>query len=569
MTTANPLFATSDNVEFDFYQTPRPGMHLPVGTYQLNAHPMRGFYLTRVPHIPFPKRHYGRDFLPQLLETYKQRFACGESTGVWLDGLKGSGKTIFAGRLSAAMRDLQRSTILISNQFAGNAFTEIIRILGDCCFIFDEFEKVYCEESAQQSLLPLFAGAGGHRALLVLTTNEGHRLTDAFKNRPQRLRYKLRFTGLNKDVIDEYVADRLEDKDRVFELVSNLMRVEELNFDIMQAVVEEHNRFGGPIRELLHIMNLQRRPPQTYSTAFVGFNNGHQSLIAGTYVPGTELVPTNEAADQAGVRFYPVAQYVHESDITVLGMRRLMLLVMIARGCWLALNEWQPGEIQSIVDQLNAAGVAIDERAAKAGTDSAPAPTAKPAKGDNGADAPAILTPLMDAYKQRKAMFSELLTAANVHHHDCRVFIPASGYNVTPFNGFDFTHIGRGSTQTNSDAMAVEAADGKAFHYLRDKLGQVAHSERCDDIAAALLTILGTADDFPFEMHPVIDLFLVPGELGIIPHRDDSFILELKNCHTVMIPFKQGVACVALADRRCGLVIAKPLYALSSRDYEF
>lgn len=250
-------FTTRDGNEYDVYR-PATGTRLPPKTFVLQAAPMRGYYLSLLEDLRVPTRIYGQNHGPRIMRAYAERAAQGISTGVWLNGEKGSGKTMLAAVLSQEMRKTGLPTILIRNSHHGEEFNSLVEHIGEACFIFDEFEKTYDEDNEKNALLTVFSGAVVARHLYILTTNDQYKVASAMRNRPSRMRYFIDHRGLGEDVVQEYVQEKLTDKSMVDKVVQALKQVPECNFDIMMCCVEEHNRLGGDIKELLAIMNVTR-----------------------------------------------------------------------------------------------------------------------------------------------------------------------------------------------------------------------------------------------------------------------------------------------------------------------
>jgi hypothetical protein len=231
---------------------------------------MRGFYLTPQEDMPLATRIYGKRHDDRIVQAYTSRAMSGLSTGVWLTGEKGSGKTMLASLLSSRLRELGLSTILVQSNFAGGGFNAFIEHVGQACFVFDEFEKVYDAEDAQNGLLTMFSGSVAARNMYIITTNDMYQVRDAMRNRPSRMRYLIEYRGLTEDVVVDYVTSNLKDQTQVTAVIEALRSVPNCNFDIMMCVVEEHNRFGGPVRDLLAIMNVSRVGEVTWTCTFRG-----------------------------------------------------------------------------------------------------------------------------------------------------------------------------------------------------------------------------------------------------------------------------------------------------------
>ncbi len=284
------LFSASGETEFDPF-SPSTGIPLPVGTYVLRCAPLRGFYLERQQDIPFPARIYGKCHAPRILESYRARAADGDSTGVWLNGEKGSGKTMLAAILSEQMRkNFGLPTILIQTAFKGPEFNSFIEHLGAACVIFDEFEKVYNDSDDQDALLTVFAGAVVAKHLYVLTTNAAHHVADAMRNRPTRMRYFIDSRGVAEDMVREFVAENLKDQSAAKDLIAALRQIPECNFDVMMCAVEEHNRFSGSVEEILGLMNISRTIGRKWKITYRGKYGGKDIVGKGDWAGDLEDV---------------------------------------------------------------------------------------------------------------------------------------------------------------------------------------------------------------------------------------------------------------------------------------
>jgi hypothetical protein len=302
---AQPGLYSGDGREFDLYR-PAAGQTLPVGTYVLNAHPMRGFYLARTDDMQVPARIYGQCPADRILVSYEARRAQGQSTGVWLNGEKGSGKTMLAAVLAQRMRQQGYPTILIPTAFSGAGFNAVIAHIGEACVLFDEFEKVYENKSQQNDLLTMFAGQVVARHLYVVTTNTEYAVIEAMKNRPSRMRYLIQFRGVPEDVVRDYMEHNLKDQRASASMIKALSTIPDCNFDIMQTAVEEYNIHGGSVEDLLSMMNITRHSRATSRFMFAGkVRNGDTWLDArgsGTWKGTLAMISTGDCdGDPLGV----------------------------------------------------------------------------------------------------------------------------------------------------------------------------------------------------------------------------------------------------------------------------
>ena len=162
----------------------------------------------------------------------------GKNLGVIFNGLKGTGKTIAAKQLC---NRLGLPTIVVSKPVDG--LLEFIQALNfEAAILIDEAEKTFDEES--EILLKMIDGVYNHRRkLYILTTNE-LTLDDNLIGRPGRIRYVKQFGNLELDVINEVIADTLEDKSLADGLIRLVNSLEISTIDILKSLIEECNITG-------------------------------------------------------------------------------------------------------------------------------------------------------------------------------------------------------------------------------------------------------------------------------------------------------------------------------------
>ena len=161
-----------------------------------------------------------------------------KNLGVIFNGLKGTGKTIAAKQLC---NRLGLPTIVVSKPVDG--LLEFIQALNfEAAVLIDEAEKTFDEES--EILLKMIDGVYNHRRkLYILTTNE-LTLDDNLIGRPGRIRYVKQFENLELDVINEVIADTLEDKSLADGLIRLVNSLEISTIDILKSLIEECNITG-------------------------------------------------------------------------------------------------------------------------------------------------------------------------------------------------------------------------------------------------------------------------------------------------------------------------------------
>ena len=230
---------------------------LPVGTYVVKFDDMAGqFYLEEMKDFTFKGKKYGnlQKTTDRIINTFKSRT---KSTGVLLAGEKGSGKTLQAKNIALELAKENIPTVIINTPYAGDGFNKFIQDIDqDCVIIFDEFEKVYVHEE-QNSILTLLDGTFTGKKLFILTINEEHRINSYMKNRPGRLYYMIKYGALKEEFIREYCEDNCEDKAKIDSIVNATNVFGNFNFDMLQAMVEEINRYGETPQEVIEVLNIK------------------------------------------------------------------------------------------------------------------------------------------------------------------------------------------------------------------------------------------------------------------------------------------------------------------------
>jgi len=235
---------------------------LPIGTYTVKFDKnLDEFYLEAIANFTLPSKIYGNStsYADRILNTFNARPG---STGVMLGGIKGAGKTLLAKQTSVAGLEQGVSTIVINQDWHGDNFNAFIQsITTPAIILFDEFEKVYGYYE-QRKVLTLFDGVYPSRKLFLVTTNQDRDISEFLQNRPGRIYYNFRFDTLDQGFIKEFLEDKLNDKSQIDSILKYTQVFSFFNFDMLNAAVEEMNRYNESLTEVLEILNIQ---PENHS----------------------------------------------------------------------------------------------------------------------------------------------------------------------------------------------------------------------------------------------------------------------------------------------------------------
>lgn len=243
---------------------------LPPKVYTLGQNPMSGeFYLQPIDDFKIPSKLYGDTIknADRIISTFEKRPL---TTGVHMDGVKGSGKSLLAKYVSHIGNQQGYPTIVINQPYCGDGFNKFIQSLDiPTIVLFDEFEKVYDSQN-QQKILTLFDGVYPSKKLFLLTTNDSYMVSNYLKNRPGRIYYSLKFNTLDAKFVREYCEDNLNNKDHIDSIVNYTNIFSFFNFDMLSAVVEEMNRYNETLAQVLEILNItpETKPTDSHSVYF-------------------------------------------------------------------------------------------------------------------------------------------------------------------------------------------------------------------------------------------------------------------------------------------------------------
>lgn len=257
-----------------------------------------GYHLVKQPSMSLPSKVYGHNTSnsDKIFDTFK--LDVGRTTGVMLQGEKGTGKTLTATEVCLKAVAEGYPVILIQSEFYGTGFNDFMSSIQEPCVVFiDEFEKVFKKQDAIDSTLMLLDGAIKTHKLYLLTSNISLNSSDRMEfltNRPSRVKYVFEYGSVSKEVIAEYLQDNLHYPvytDDVYSLQRNFKL---FTIDMLKAIVVEINRFGdskGTLSLTEIIQDLNVKTDRTISS----YAYEKVALIGGKAFPISQIISPDYA----------------------------------------------------------------------------------------------------------------------------------------------------------------------------------------------------------------------------------------------------------------------------------
>ena len=246
---------------------------LPIGTYKVRFHKMKGFFLVKTDDILGNEKIYGNH--PQRVSKMMRAYdKFDRSMGILMSGDKGIGKSLFAQLLTDEVISRDIPVLLVDTPYFGiSEFLDSVK--QETMVLFDEFEKVFDpnnkEIESQDSLLGLLDGMSHQKRMYVMTVNNVSKVNSFLLNRTGRIHYHLRFEYPTRDEIIEYLKDKISEESYNAQEVEAVVRYShrvKLSYDSLRAIAFELD-LGLTFKEAIQDLNIDSN--ETYYTVTVSY----------------------------------------------------------------------------------------------------------------------------------------------------------------------------------------------------------------------------------------------------------------------------------------------------------
>jgi len=206
----------------------------------------------------FPSTYYLNEkdhkFIDKCIDTFNKTEKM--TTGVLLSGLKGSGKTLLAKKI--AVESGLPIIVIDSRVCADDIEGFFAKITDDVCVIFDEIDKYW----NTRYLLGFLDGVKPTcKKLVIATCNNEKEINEYLNDRCSRIRYKKRFSGLDKDTVAGIINDVIDNKDKASAAAEYFCsNVETISHDNVIIFAEEiKNNPDDSFDEIIEFLNISKR----------------------------------------------------------------------------------------------------------------------------------------------------------------------------------------------------------------------------------------------------------------------------------------------------------------------
>lgn len=224
-----------------------------------------------------PEKIYGNsDKLSEIiLKDYRPK---GDTLGVLLVGKKGMGKSLLSEKMAMMMVNKGWSVIHVTKPVSASAVEKAVEILAPCMLYLEEFEKCFENTQDVPIFLNMFSSTTIKGLLVVIAANSINSVIyDPLIDRPQRLRYRINYSEIDDNVVEDILADS-EVSPEQKKVYTEWVKSSKPNIDSLITLVKLTAHISDPneLIEYISILNVPRLNPLRYklgSLSIVGWNH--------------------------------------------------------------------------------------------------------------------------------------------------------------------------------------------------------------------------------------------------------------------------------------------------------
>ena len=247
---------------------------LPAGVFTFQP-TMGGWGLNRIDdRFEFPFKIYdAHDYIIERVVKFWE--AKKGPLGVWLNGVRGAGKTVVAQQVANELINrFETPVIIIRDPIPLDAV--LAELNQDVVIIFDEFEKTH-DQDEQQQLLSAIDGLSrsSHGRVFIFTTNRTD-VDENYKDRPSRIRYVWNFQRVSSVVVEGLINDLLPEhlghlREEVLLYFENR---DVLTMDVVKQVLQEVITFEESPADFASFFNVKASSPPQYRVFILDYETG-------------------------------------------------------------------------------------------------------------------------------------------------------------------------------------------------------------------------------------------------------------------------------------------------------
>lgn len=232
-----------------------------------------------------PKKIYGNSqrLGEIILKDYKPK---GDTLGVLLVGKKGMGKSLLSEKIAMDMINRGYPVIHVTRPVSALAVEKAVEVLSPCLLYLEEFEKCFENPQDVPVFLNMFSSTTINGLMVVIAANSINSIIyDPLIDRPQRLRYRINYSEIDDNVVNDILADSevSEEQKRVY---TEWVKSSKPNIDSLITLVKLTSHIEDPseLVEFISILNVPKLNPLRYKlTGITAVAWNHPVVSSGNY----------------------------------------------------------------------------------------------------------------------------------------------------------------------------------------------------------------------------------------------------------------------------------------------